>query len=323
MEKEIVITDELIARYLAGDASPEEAIALQEWQQSDHNQKYYGEFEATWNSSYPAKSKRAVDKEAAWNKVSTELFSGSKSKSSFFTPLKIAASVILILSVGAITFFLTNSKASLVEQITEKDIERIQLPDQSVATLNRNTKIVYEKEFKGNTRELTLEGEAFFKVTPDKDKPFIIHTSAADIKVVGTSFNVISHDGQLEVSVVEGKVLILSNGKKEYIQTGYSAIVKAETESIEVKNAVDVNAMGYATHRFQFKGMPLAAVFQTLEKSYSYSINVSDKAIENCKFTGTFEDASVENILSFVAESLDLAVTKDGQTFVLQGKGCP
>ena len=52
-------------------------------------------------------------------------------------------------------------------------------------------------------------------------------------------------------------------------------------------------------------------------------LNVSNKTIENCTFTGTFEDASVEDILSMAAESLNLVVTKDGQTFVLQGKGCP
>ena len=326
MEKEIEITDELIARYLTGETSPEEAIALQEWQEQNENQKYYKKFESAWHDAYPAKRPRLINKEIAWEKVSHQLSLQGKEKSFFVTygsTLKIAASIIFILGLSAIAFFSMKENNSMVEQITQRNIERVQLPDQSTAILSRDTKIIYQNEFKGKTRELTLEGEAFFKITPNKNKPFIIHTQTADIMVVGTSFNVISHNGQLEVSVVEGKVLILSNGKEEYLEAGHTGYIKTETETVEIKNSVDVNTIGYATHQFLFKKTPLAEVFQTIEKSYPYSINVSDKAIENCKLTATFENASVEDILSMVAETLDLAVTKDGQTFVLRGKGCP
>jgi transmembrane sensor len=127
----------------------------------------------------------------------------------------------------------------------------------------------------------------------------------------------------LEVSVVEGKVLISSHGKEEYLSAGQTANLSTVTENIEVKNAVDINSMGYATHHFQFKNTSLADVFQSIEKSYPCSIEVSNKTIENCRLNATFEEDSVENILSLIAKTLDLSVTKDGQTFVLQGKGCP
>jgi len=325
MEKEIEITDELIAKYLTGEASPEEAIALQEWQTQKENKKYYVDFESAWYKSYPGKASRFVNKEIAWESVKTQLPKGNEKSfyKSYGTLLKIAASITLILGLGLVAFFPKNDPTPAIEQVTQNTIERIELPDASVATLSRDTKITYKNEFKGKSREVTLEGEAFFKVTPDTNKPFIIHTAQADIKVVGTSFNVISHNGELEVSVVEGRVVILSNSKEKYLEAGQTALIEKSTESIEVKNAIDINRIGYATHRFLFKNTPLAEVFQTIEKSYPYSINVSDRAIENCMFTGTFEDASVEDILSMAAESLNLVVTKDGQTFVLQGKGCP
>jgi transmembrane sensor len=326
MEKEIEITDELIVKYLTGEASPEEAMALQEWQVRSENEKYYADFEAAWNKSHPGKTSRLVSKVEAWKTVSNQLSMRGNDKSfyeKYSTILQAAASIALILAVGAFAFFSRSDSTPAIEQITGNNIERVELPDASVATLSRDTKITYKEEFKGESREVILEGEAFFKVTPDKNKPFIIHTPRVDIKVIGTSFNVNSRNGKLEVSVMEGKVQILSGDKEEFLEAGQTALLVSTTESIEVKNSIDLNVMSYATHRFVFKNTPLVEVFHTIEKSFPTSIDVSNKAIENCRLSATFEDASVEDILSMAAESLNLVVIKDGQTFLLQGEGCP
>ncbi len=329
MEKEKEITDELIGKYITGNATPEEAIALHEWMEQADNEQYYRDFESAWNAMNGQKKIRTSDKIPGWNKVAEQLPRQVKIKSFYSNRmfLRAAAALVIILITSAIAFYFSKQSIPPVEQITHKTIEQIELPDQSLVTMSKESKIVYQSEFNGNTRELTLEGEAFFKITPDKNKPFIIHTPSADIKVVGTSFNVISRNGQLEVSVVEGKVLVQSTGKQgaeeKYLEAGSSGTINKSTQSIEIKNSVNVNEMGYATHLFLFKNTSLAEVFRTIENQTPYSITISNKAIENCKLTATFENASVENILSLVAETLDLAVTKDGQTFVLQGRGCP
>lgn len=325
MEKEIIITDDLIAKYLTGEASPDEAMALQEWKAIDVNDRYYSQFELTWSQVYAPEKTTSINKEIAWSKISSRL--PQSRQVSFYeknkTILRIAASVIVALTVGVITFLNLKKDILLISRVTTNEIERIQLPDASVATLSRDSKIEYVNEFEGKERELTLQGEAFFKVTPNKEKPFVIHTEAADIKVVGTSFNVVTNNGRLEVSVIEGKVLIISEGKEQYLEAGMTGVIEKSNESIEVKNSVDINKMGYATHQFSFKATPLREVFKDFEKSFPYSIEVTNKAIENCTLTATFEGESAEDILAMVAISLDLVVSRDGQTFVLQGKGCP
>jgi transmembrane sensor len=325
MENKIIVTDELIAKYLTGNASPEEAMMLHEWQEGNGNKDYFDQFQSAWLSARPDKGDRVIDQANAWKKVSQRLVPASQ-KSYFLsraTLLKIAASVTIALIAGAILLLSISKEESIIQQMTQNTVENITLPDQSDVTLSRNARIEYQKEFKGSARELTLQGEAFFKVTPNKEKPFIIHTENADIKVIGTSFNVNSNNGDLEVSVVEGKVLVIADEGEQYIAAGNTAHIRASSPEIEVQHSVDLNTLGYATHRFFFKNTPLVEVFRDIEKSYPFSINVSDKAIENCKLTATFENASVENILSLVAETLDLVVTKNGQTFVLQGTGCP
>ena len=85
------------------------------------------------------------------------------------------------------------------------------MPDGSVITVNKNSTLSYPSEFKGKTREVALNGEAFFKVTPNKEKPFIIHVNDVTVRVVGTSFNIRSEKGKTEVIVETGIVQVTKN----------------------------------------------------------------------------------------------------------------
>jgi ferric-dicitrate binding protein FerR (iron transport regulator) len=93
--------------------------------------------------------------------------------------------------------------------------------------------------------------------------------------------------------------------------------------TIDTVSAANVNIWGYATHKFKFKNTPLSEIFDCLEKSYPYSIKVQNEAIKNCKLTAEFENKSAEYIITLIAETLDLTLTKNGHVFILQGKGCP
>jgi transmembrane sensor len=90
------------------------------------------------------------------------------------------------------------------------------LPDGSVVALNSNSKLVFPKQFKGDTREVTIEGEAFFDVKPNAEKPFIINAGNAQVKVVGTSFNVCAYPETetVEVVVETGKVQVISKNNE-------------------------------------------------------------------------------------------------------------
>jgi len=131
--------------------------------------------------------------------------------------MSIAAAVFVGMVLGIVyqkTAF-SDQKFSSKEMVTGKGSKsKVTLTDGTVVTLNADTKITYDKSFGNETREITLVGEAFFDVKHDADRPFIIHTGKADVKVLGTAFNVRNYpnDNVFETSLIRGKVEVTLHG---------------------------------------------------------------------------------------------------------------
>jgi ferric-dicitrate binding protein FerR (iron transport regulator) len=324
-EKTIEINDTLIARYLSGEAEPEEAIALHEWLGKQENAKYFQAFEMVWHQTYPLKTPKRIDASKAWISVNGNMQGPARSKTVFFTStwLKIAASVIVVITAGLFFYINRTTDGERVAVLQTKESSQFfTLHDHSSVSLYRNSTLEYPLSFAGNTREVSLKGEAFFKIQPDKSKPFIIHAPAGTITVVGTSFNVVAYRDALIVSVAEGKVKLANERGAYLLEAGQEGTIDS-SGNITVGKGVDMNTWSYATFEFVFNDTPLADVIDAITRSYSIQIKLSDKTIENCKLTSTFDHASVEDMISLIAETLNLTVTRDGQTFTLQGTGCP
>lgn len=329
---DILISDESLARYLAGESSPDEAIALHHWLEVDENRARFEAFRKTWNASYPSKTFAAVDKKLAWKKVSDKMPAQPDNTNrlrirpvrgmNFF--LKIAATALVVVAAGIFIYQkFVNAPLAMVSMLTNDTTRQVILPDHSRAVLNHHSKITFGKNFGGNVRKVDLSGEAFFNVAKDRAKPFIVHTSVADIRVVGTAFNVAERTGELTVSVAEGKVLVYTDRDSVYLVPRQAITISAGVPvNTNVQMDANSNDWGYATKKFEFKNALLSEVFACIEKSYPYSINVGNEAIKNCKLTATFDNASAEYIVTLIAETLDLTVTKKGNVFYLEGKGC-
>ncbi|HYE72512.1 MAG TPA: FecR family protein, partial [Blastocatellia bacterium] len=180
-------------RYLAGEAGPEEAMALQEAMQHQGFQARFKEFEEVWIATHPGKKIRDPQPANAWNKINQRM-SGSPSVPSSQSRIelrpnrslvwKIAASVLLI-ALSSFLIYLTVRERNTPSAITISTIDSVKVfefPDHSQVTLYHNTAVVHPQKFDEGTREIQLvRGEAFFSIEPDRTKPFIIHTSLADI----------------------------------------------------------------------------------------------------------------------------------------------
>ncbi len=92
---------------------------------------------------------------------------------------------------------------------------RIQLPDGSQVWINSGSKLTYDNSFKGNTREVQLDGEAYFDVVKDAARPFIVHTSGIDIKVLGTAFNVKAYkiEPVIEATLIHGSIEVINQNR--------------------------------------------------------------------------------------------------------------
>jgi ferric-dicitrate binding protein FerR (iron transport regulator) len=322
-KNDIVVNDDLIAKYLGGEANPEEAEAILDWLEEGENQAYFERIQATWDIALPSKATVPFNKNAAWESVQQNLGPVSRESSNRLW-FKIAAGLIVGLSASIVGYFLSRQTTvpSQISVVTKKDTKNLRLPDNSTVVINRHSTISYPEGFGKKNREVHFSGEGFFSVERNESVPFIIHTTVGDIKVVGTEFNVSQAGNALEVNVEEGKVLVYTSTDSAYLESGQSARMHSG-EPISIINSIDANQWGYASRRFVFEDVPLSEVFERIEKAYPYSIEVSDENIKNCRLTTTFDHKSVREMLNLIGDALDFTIQENDSTFRVEGKGCP
>lgn len=308
----MIVDDDLIAKFLSGEATPDEAMALHEWLAVPANKAHFSEMESVWNKANPSRQVKAIVKEEAWRKI--------RPARSLVWPIGIAASVLLVISYWLLE--IRNVDAVQLTASTVDSTKNVSLPDNSIITLYHNTSIEYPEQFDKQSREVKLlSGEAFFNVEKDAQKPFVVHAAFADINVVGTEFNVIVKNDGVEVGVNEGMVLLTTATDSVYLGKGAAAFVRSQQPIRKAR--MDENTWAYATQKLVFKDTPMSEVINAVEKTYSCSISVSNDDVKNCTLTATFDKDSLDKIVLLISESLNLKLEQNGQNYTLEGDGCP
>jgi len=308
-------------KHLLGEASPEEEQAVIEWmKENETHQQYYNQFKKIWDSSKELAAVSNVDVNRAWerfqNKISRQ-HEPAKILKPRFSWLRIAASVIFIAGLGIAAFILVNKNTTPKEMVaqTGQNVLVDTLSDGSVITLNKRSTITYPSKFKNNTRTITLKGEAFFNVAPNKKKPFIISVNDVQVTVVGTSFNIKSENGNTEVVVETGIVRVTRSGKTVELNAG-EKIVMSANDSIASKEAVSDKLYNYyRSKEFVCDETPLWKLVQVLNEAYDSKIIIGRKELNEKRITTTFYNESLEKILEIIHLTFDITVIKkeDGQ----------
>jgi ferric-dicitrate binding protein FerR (iron transport regulator) len=140
------------------------------------------------------------------------------------------------------------------------------------------------------------------------------------IKVLGTSFNVNAYSKQVKVWVKTGKVQVKKSSSVIQLLPGEQAEVQGD-DVVRSAN-VDANQAAYFSQSFNFENTDLSSVVTTLSQVYGVKVTLANEAMNHCKLTVNFEKESLENILAVIATTFDINVQKQGQNFVLEGKGC-
>lgn len=188
----------------------------------------------------------------------------------------------------------------------------IQLADGSEVTLNAGSKLEYDTRFGHNTREVFLNGEAYFKVAKDSDMPFIVNTSDIAIKAYGTRFNVKSYptDGTIEATLTEGVISVqkVNSGhqrqQKEYfLEPNQQAIYHKGIPGIRkakffISKNIDPDLyLSWVKDQIQVKSLTLDELAILLERKYNVNIHIENKELQKLKFSGTLENETIEQVL--------------------------
>ena len=192
------------------------------------------------------------------------------------------------------------------------------LDDGSVIHLNNDTYLIYPEKKEAKTREVILDGEAYFMVAKDADRQFIVHTKQGDVKVYGTEFNVSTREteGTTEVVLVEGSVSVTpKSGVETHIEPGQKATL-GETLTVE---QVDVEQyVAWNTGKFSFQDWPLSRIMSIVAKWYGCTVAFADESLGEPRLSGNFdryEDLSttIESLAMVTGFQFDLS---EGSIFI-------
>jgi len=273
--------------------------------------------------------------EQAWGKVESRIHNRISSGNTIIRKLisnpiyRFAAAILItaVLLVSGYEVFYNPSASEVMLELTSanKVLNTFTLPDGTLVTLNSDTKVFYPKKFGRKTREISIEGEAFFEVKPNKNKPFIIHAGKAQIKVVGTSFSVSAYPETklVEVIVQTGKVQVM-NKMTETLQTeeliltpGDKGTLVYESKTLHKTTNQDPNFLAWKTHNLIFKATSLREVIENLEKVYKVNISLADPKLNELLLTAQFNNYPLDFILKVIETTFKIEAQEiDGQYFL-------
>ena len=238
-----------------------------------------------------------------------------------------AALVVLIMAVFLVNNLVKGSKNWQKIQTAAGQIESVMLADGTEVWINENSTFSYSETFTGNFRFVKLKGEAFFEVSKNPDKPFVIQTERGKVKVLGTSFNVrdFVDEASMEVYVKTGLVELRPNDsqKKLTLAANEKGIFNAGANQLELLKADNLNALAWHTQQLVFEEQVLITVIADIEKMYGVQIKLLTVDMQNCTFSNTFENKSLEIVLETLSQVLTLEVEKISDTnYRLKGGIC-
>lgn len=342
---------EKLAAYLAGELSAAERETLEKHlAENPESEKLHQQMRVIWQP----KSAPAFDSPRAFRKLTERIRTEglltndpdaepdeASVRTLRPTPwLRWAAAVAVpVLAVAA--FFYTRPRpaqpvvpqASLLEKVIPVGQKSfLTLPDGSKVWLNADSKLKYPKAFAGNTREVYLEGEAFFDVVKNPKQPFVIRTTQAQIQVLGTSFDVKAYPDSktVEAVVVTGKVKVSDPADDKnfvLLQPNEKGVYRAENRKI-VKTTLaqqeeKAEYVDWKIGTLAFHDESIPEIAAKLERWYGVKVEADEAALASCRVTARFDNNQpIDKILDYIRMVTPIEYIQEGTVIKLHGEGC-
>ena len=317
----------LIEKYKAGILSNEEVAYLLATTGTSTIEQSIAVIEEIIASTEDYKSTGIPDKNRAWERfnqhIETEA-SPAKKRFSLGTPLTILLGILLI---GIAIYYLGNKGNTIQYASSENNVKAISLTDFSQVKLNEGSKLVLDEGFNKSERIVTMEGEAFFDVSHNKEKPFIIHLELGSITVLGTQFNVNAQNGadSIIISVKSGKVAFEPNNanKPFIVEANEELTYNVKSGNAVIKPVIGYNAGAWFDKNIKFDGTTVSEMIEQLSQIYDVKYEVDNKKLLSCKFTGNFKNTELKDIHQIISKTLNLQIVKTGdKNYKITGKAC-
>ncbi len=345
---------ELYAKKLAGEASETELQELQEHLRSNPDEQYFQEIFSNWWDSRqtPGTVTNTSQDEHFQYIIQQSAFKVNEDAAPVINIRKrrrwvsIAAAAVLVgaISFGAWKFSpVKKTETAAAKQLQENEIvakrgtkSKLLLPDGTQVWLNSDSKLIYNSSFDDTLREVTLDGEAYFDVVKDPKRPFIVHTSGINIRVLGTAFNVKSYaqEATIEATLVHGLIevektnepkssrIILHPNEKLIFSKPISKVAAKEPDKESAltaaggkelkpqlisinplpRNSTDSNRIetSWVYGKLLFEGDSFRDLALKMERWFNVKISFKNNKVSNYRFGGVFENENIEEALNYL-----------------------
>jgi transmembrane sensor len=336
------ISDDAIARFVAGKCTPQEAERVSAWMAADpERRRYVDSLRRTWELS--ALPLQRWDTEQAWTELADQRANRRRgvqlpsiSSSPPRTLLLRAAAAVVLVAGGALLWRVlpgtrgqATSQPPRYQEYATRAGQRaeLRLPDGSRVMLSVDSRIRVPADFGAAGRQLTLDGEAFFDVQHDSAYPFRVSTARGVVEDLGTEFVVSAYpeNRSIWVAVASGAV---SLGPADTIahpsapvRLGRRDLGVLDSSRVEVRHDVDLEPyIGWTAGNLVFESVPLGVALPRIERWYDVEIDLADSSLANRHFTATLRDAPLEYVLDLLALSFNLQIERQGRSILLAPK---
>lgn len=310
---------ELVVRSFSGGLNSDEAERLQKWINEDiSNHAEYNDYQEIWKRSGSLKMASQIDVSGSLSKTKKLIDIHNWKRRLIPVLVQIAAIFILafLLSVVYYNFFVSKSVVkpeSLVFQQVRAAFgtqTQLELPDGTIVFLNSGSTLRFPYSFNGmETRNVELVGEGYFSVKKNSEQPFVVTTNKFQVRVLGTTFNVNAYPNNPTntIALVEGSIQLSRRGEIEIADS-----LKMKENQVCVYNQSNGNFnirdekhlapyLAWTEGKIVFFNDNVITVIEKLENWYNVEIEIGDKRIEKYRFTGTFINEPLEQVLNFLS----------------------
>ncbi|GAB2781286.1 FecR domain-containing protein [Rhabdobacter roseus] len=329
------ITPELLDQYLAGTCTEAEARLVEAWYRSFEQQP---DLQQDFPDTLSGKYRKYLFRRIRAKIQQTEKYPPGRARLWVKYPnlTWLAAASVVLVSVlvlwpgnkGSTPLATVPAAVSIVLANEQNIIRTYTLPDSSQVWLNPHSRLTYAPDYGQSVREVALVGEAFFDVTPNPQKPFIIRAGNMTTEVLGTSFNVQAFQDErpFEVSVVTGTVAVRSAKEKVILSAKQQVRFDPVSETLtEYRQPAARQAGTYQLWEpvsINFEWTSVGTVAASLEKMFGVRVEFSDKALKDCYIRADFSQMRLPMILDLLCNSIDATYTLENNLITLSGPGC-
>lgn len=316
------IDDELLAKFLSGEADKSEIDAVLNWMDSsEKNIDLFNQYEKAWSLSGKP-GQKPFDANRSWKMFSKHIATKRRRIRLIYPGLAAAVIALVVIFTQLINFNPQISTPDFTLASLNSPIDTV-LPDGSEIQLAMNSEIDYSFDESSNARIANLEGDAFFNIKRDTSQRFIVKTEYGGVEVLGTQFNVDMMDNNdVKVDVLSGRVKLFlpqTSGDTLFliITDNETAVISMRANTIE-KQTQEASAFYTVNETIVFKNTDLPTIISELEKCYHVEIEMDSTIDRSLKFTSSFKENTLDEILMIITQTHKLEFSKEGDAYFIK-----